>query len=44
MLLACPLIIASCGDDDLDSNSIFDTSAIKRTDFDNWLLENYSKP
>lgn len=44
MLLACPLIIASCGDDDLDSDSIFDTSAIKRTDFDNWLLENYSKP
>jgi len=32
----------SCSEDGLNSDSIFDTSAVARNEFDQWLLENYS--
>lgn len=35
----------SCSEDDLDSKSIFDdTTTAEKTEFDNWLSENYVKP
>lgn len=37
MAFAC-----SCANDDLNSESIFDTSEVKRNDFDKWLKKNYT--
>ena len=34
----------SCSDDDLDSKSVFDTTAPERNAFDTWLLNNYVSP
>ncbi|MDO4163626.1 MAG: putative zinc-binding metallopeptidase [Bacteroides sp.] len=34
----------SCSDDSLDDNSIFDTEAVERNEFDTWLLNNYVYP
>lgn len=37
-------IFTSCSDDDLDKNSIYDTTSPERTVFDKWLLNNYTYP
>ena len=37
-------ILWSCGDDDINSDSIFDTSEAERNTFDTWLLKNYAYP
>lgn len=43
----CPLVLllslafAACGSDEPDGNSIFDTTAPQRNEFDHWLLANY---
>lgn len=36
--------VSSCSEVDLDNNSIFDTEAAKRNEFDTWLLNNYIYP
>lgn len=35
---------SSCSEDKLDNDSIFNTEAIKRKNFDTWLLNNYINP
>lgn len=42
LLSAC--VVTSCNDDELESQSIFDTSSPERNEFDEWLLENYVTP
>ena len=37
-------IFTSCNDDSLNDNSIFDTEAPARNEFDNWLLTEYVEP
>lgn len=37
-------LTASCGSDDVSFNSIFDTTPPPRTEFDNWLMTNYTTP
>lgn len=45
MILCLTLVLFSCGtDNDVSSESIFDTSAPVRDEFDNWLLKNYTDP
>ena len=36
--------LASCNKDELDSQSIFDTTPVERNEFDKWLLANYTAP
>ncbi|MDO5446527.1 MAG: putative zinc-binding metallopeptidase [Prevotellaceae bacterium] len=38
------IALTGCRNDDLDPNSIFDTTSPERNEFDEWLLENYTKP
>lgn len=38
------LLPASCDDDDLDSQSIFDDVTTEQTDFDQWIYKNYTLP
>ncbi len=38
------LLFASCSDDDLDSQSIFDDVTTEQTDFDQWIYKNYTLP
>lgn len=46
ILLLLPLLIfaSACSNDELSSQSIFNTSAPERTEFDTWILNNYTKP
>ena len=44
LLAGLTLTTVSCNDDDLDSNSIFNTTPPARNEFDNWLLTNYVAP
>ena len=44
MLLAVISITCACSNDDLSSESIFDTTSPERNDFDKWLLSNYTNP
>lgn len=43
-LLAVAVLLAGCSDDDLNSDSIFDTSSPERNEFDEWLQKNYTEP
>lgn len=43
-LFACVLGLMSCADEKLDPNSIFPTDSPKRTAFDLWILNNYTRP
>ncbi len=44
LLFFAAFTVAACSDDDLSSTSVFDESEIaERSEFDNWLLENYVK-
>lgn len=38
------LFVVGCSDDDLDSQSIFDTQASTKNDFDQWIYKNYTLP
>jgi substrate import-associated zinc metallohydrolase lipoprotein len=44
LLFAATLGMFSCSSDDLDSTSIFDTTAPARNVFDKWLMTNYVTP
>jgi substrate import-associated zinc metallohydrolase lipoprotein len=45
LMLTGVVVLSSCNSDPIDKdNSIFDTTPPNRTEFDNWLLENYVKP
>jgi substrate import-associated zinc metallohydrolase lipoprotein len=44
LALAALLNFAACSEDDLDSKSIFDTTPPERTEFDNWLIQNFTIP
>ena len=44
-MLTIAVLMTACGtDNDVDPQSIFDTSAPARNSFDQWLLENYTNP
>lgn len=43
-IFAAALAMVSCSEDELDPNSIFNTEAPERNEFDNWILENYVAP
>ncbi|GHV17168.1 hypothetical protein FACS1894169_11950 [Bacteroidia bacterium] len=43
LLALFAVLISSCSDDKLDSESIFDTNPPARNEFDTWLLNNYVK-
>lgn len=38
------LAFVSCNKDEIDNKSIFPTDAIERSEFDKWILENYTYP
>lgn len=40
-IAAVALLTVSCGDDDLDSQSIFHDEVVEQNDFDKWLQQNY---
>lgn len=42
--LVCFGGLTSCGDDDLDKESIFQDSKVKENDFDKWIYKNYTLP
>ena len=44
LLIAAMLTVTSCSNDDPDSQSIFDTTAPERSEFDQWLLKYYTQP
>lgn len=44
LLAGLTLTSVSCHRDELDDESIFDTAAPERNEFDNWLLKNYVAP
>lgn len=41
LLFVAACLAWSCSEESLDSNSIFDTTAVQRQAFDQWILENY---
>jgi substrate import-associated zinc metallohydrolase lipoprotein len=43
-ILALVTFSWSCNEDDLNGDSIFDTSEVERTNFEKWLLQNYTYP
>lgn len=44
LLFAAVSLICACSSDDPSSESIFNTNSPERTDFDKWLLTNYTNP
>ena len=44
VIAMCGLTLASCNEEKLDPNSIFDTTAPQRNQFDTWLLNHYVYP
>lgn len=44
LMVGAIFMLPSCSEDDLNSESIFDTTPPERNEFDNWILENYTKP
>ncbi|MDR1369835.1 MAG: putative zinc-binding metallopeptidase [Dysgonamonadaceae bacterium] len=38
------MILCSCGEEDLSNESVFNESTTQQTDFDRWLLSNYTYP
>lgn len=44
LLFAAGAALASCSEEELDSQSIFDVSSPERTSFDTWLYMNYTVP
>lgn len=44
ILLVLSVAVAACSDDDLDSNSIFNSNPPERNAFETWILDNYTKP
>lgn len=45
ILMACmALTVASCSEDELDPNSIFDTTPPARNEFDNWIMKHFITP
>lgn len=44
LILVAMCTATSCSEDDLSPDSIFDTTAPQRNEFDNWILTNYTTP
>ena len=44
MAVAALLITASCSNESLNPESVLADAAVERNEFDNWLMENYTKP
>ena len=38
------IVLAACQDNGIENESIFDTSSPKRTEFDTWILNNFTLP
>ena len=44
LVFALSLTAISCNDDKIEDQSIFDTEAPTRNEFDKWLMKNYVTP
>lgn len=44
LMVGAIFMFPSCSEEDLNPESIFDTTSPDRNEFDNWILENYIKP
>lgn len=44
LILVAMCTATSCSEDDLSPDSIFDTTAPQRNEFDKWILTNYTTP
>lgn len=44
LIVTASILFWSCGDETLDSKSIFENEELVMTDFDNWLYSNYTVP